>query len=92
MKRVRTQIIRIGIYIGKGFLNLLYFFIKLFPTKNKVTMLSRQSDKINIDFELIEKEILKRTDRVQIKILCKIIRKDMKSRFLYCFYIVLSHI
>lgn len=88
MKRVRTQIIRIGIYIGKGFLNLLYFFIKLFPTKNKVTMLSRQSDKINIDFELIEKEILKRTDRVQIKILCKIIRKDMKSRFLYCFYIL----
>ena len=88
MKRAYILIIRIGISIGKILLNIVYFFIKLFPVKNKVTMLSRQSDKINIDFELIEKEILKRTDRVQIKILCKIIRKDMKSRFLYCFYIL----
>ena len=88
MKRIRAYIIRVGIYIGKILLNIIYFFIKLLPVKEKVTMLSRQSDKINIDFELIEKEILKRTDRVQIKILCKIIRKDMKSRFLYCFYIL----
>lgn len=88
MKKTRIYIIRIGIYIGKVFLNTLYFFIKLFPVKNKVTMLSRQSDKTNIDFELIEKEIKRRNNNVQIKILCKIIRKDMKSRLLYCFYIL----
>ena len=88
MEQIKTCIVRAGIYIGKVLLNIIYFFIKLFPVKNKVTMLSRQSDKINIDFELIEKEILKRTDKIQIKILCKVIRKDMKSRFLYCFYIL----
>ena len=45
-------------------------------------MLSRQSDKTNIDFELIEKEIKKRTSNIKIKVLCKVIRKDVKSRFL----------
>lgn len=88
MKKIRIQIIRIGIGIGKILLNVIYFFMKVFPTKNKITMLSRQSDKVNIDFELIEREIIERTDKVQIKMLCKVIRKDMKSRVLYCFYIL----
>lgn len=88
MKKLRTQIIRIGIYIGKLFLNIIYFLMKICPSKNKVIMLSRQSDRANIDFEFIEQEIKKRTKKVQIKILCKVIRKDMKSRFLYCFYML----
>lgn len=88
MKKIRIYIVRTGICIGKVLLNVLYFFVKLSPIKNKVTMLSRQSDRINIDFKLIEQEILKRTDKVQIKILCKVIKKDAKSRFLYCFYIL----
>ena len=88
MKRVKVYIIRSGIYIGKIFLNLIYFFIKLLPIQEKITMLSRQSDKTNIDFELIEKEIKKRTNNVKIQILCKVIKKDAKSRFFYCFYIL----
>lgn len=88
MKKIRIQIIRIGIATGKVLLNAIYFFMKLFPAKNKITMLSRQSDKVNIDFEFIEREIREKTDKVQIKMLCKVIRKDMKSRVLYCFYIL----
>lgn len=87
-KNVKIYIIRFGVYIGKILLNVIYFFMKLFPAKNKITMLSRQSDKVNIDFELIEREIREKTDKVQIKMLCKVIRKDMKSRVLYCFYIL----
>lgn len=87
-KNVKIYVIRFGVYIGKILLNVIYFFMKLFPAKNKITMLSRQSDKVNIDFEFIEREIREKTDKVQIKMLCKVIRKNMKSRVLYCFYIL----
>ena len=88
MKELRTQVIRIGICIGKAFLNVIYFFVKMCPTKNKVVMLSRQSNKTSIDFELIEKEILNRTNDVEIKILCKVLKKDIRERINYCFYIL----
>lgn len=88
MKEMRTNIIRIGIYIGKGFLNILYFFVKMFPTRNKVLMLSRQSDNPSIDFDYIKEEILKRTDNVEVTILCKILRKTAKERLKYCLYII----
>lgn len=87
MKEVRTNIIRIGIHIGKGFLNIIYFFIKMLPSKNKVIMLSRQSDYSNIDFDYIKEEILRRNSGVEVKILCKILRKSPKERLKYCMYI-----
>lgn len=87
MNKIRVHIIRIGIYIGKGFLNIVYFFVKMFPSKEKVTMLSRQSNNSNIDFELIKQEILARTDKVEVKILCKVLKKDLKERIKYCFHI-----
>lgn len=88
MKEMRTNIIRIGICIGKAFLNILYFFVKMFPTRNKVLMLSRQADKPGVDFKYIRKEILKRDDNVEIVILCKILRKTAKERLKYCSYII----
>lgn len=88
MRKLRTQIIRIGICIGKKFLSIIYFFVKIFPTKNKIVMLSRQSNKESIDFELIQKEVHKRTDNVEIKILCRTLKKDLKERINYCFYIL----
>lgn len=88
MKKLRTQVIRIGICIGKWFLNTIYFFVKMCPTKNKVVMLSRQSNKKSVDFELIEEEILNRTDNVEVEILCKVLKKDIKERINYCFYIL----
>ena len=88
MKEMRTNIIRIGIYIGKSFLNIIYFFMKMFSTKNKLVMLSRQADKPGVDFKYIRKEILKRNDDVEIVILCKILRKTAKERLKYCSYII----
>ena len=85
---MKKQIIRAGICIGKIFLNLIYFFIKLLPSKNKIVMLSRQSNSPSLDFQLIEREILKRNDKIEIEILCKKLKKDYFSRFKYCFYIL----
>lgn len=88
MKKIRVHIIRIGIYISKVFLNIIYFFLKWFSTKNKVVLLSRQSNKQNIDFELIEKEIIKRNNKVRVKVLCKTLGENLIERIKYCFYIL----
>lgn len=41
------------IKIGKIFLKFIYFFLKLFKTQNKVLFLSRQSNRVPLDFRLI---------------------------------------
>ena len=58
------------ITIAKFFLNVIYFFMKLFPTKDKIVMISRQSNKPSDDFKLIEKEI-KSHKKYKVVVLCK---------------------
>ncbi len=88
MKKLRTKILRMIIYIGKWLLNIIYFFIKMCPTKNKVVMLSRQSNKPSIDFLLIQNEISKRAENVEVKVLCKVLKKGFIDRINYSFYIL----
>lgn len=87
---MKTFILMLGLSIGKIGMKIIYFFIKLFTKqRNKVTMLSRQSNKINLDFELIKEELENRKkEDLQIEILCKKIPKDMIGRLKYCSYII----
>lgn len=70
MTAVILRIVKFG-------LNIIYFFIKLLPTQNKVVMISRQSNEINSDFELIGK-ILKRKHKVVY--LCRTLDGGVKSK------------
>ncbi len=88
MKKMRTKILRIIICICKCLLNIIYFFVKLCPTNNKVIMLSRQSNKPSIDFLLLQNEISERKSDVEVKVLCKVLKKGIKDRINYCFYIL----
>lgn len=63
------------------FLNIIYFFIKLFPTKNKVTMISRQSNNINVDFKLIKEEIEKHK-KYKVVVLCKKLEGKEKAKII----------
>lgn len=77
------------LYIARFGMSFIYFFIKLFPTKkNKVTMLSRQSNKMNIDFELLQEELKKEKSDIKIKILCKKIPRGFTGKIYYCFYTI----
>lgn len=90
----------IALYISKIGLRVIYFFIKLFTiAKNKVTMLSRQSDNINIDFELIKGELEElnyskhgnsviNNRKLQIEVLCKKIPSGILGKISYCFYMI----
>lgn len=68
-------------------LNIVYFFIKLLPTKNKVVMISRQSNEVNIDFQMLGNELSKKHEVVY---LCKTldggINSNFKTRISYGFH------
>ena len=75
---------RVLIEIFKLFLKIIYFFMKLFKTKNKIVYISRQSNEINIDFKLISDLIEKKDNSIKQVFLCK----RMNNPILYFFEIL----
>ena len=63
MKYIVLQIVII-------FIKIIYFFIKLLPTQNKITMISRQSNDMSLDFKLLKNEIEKH-NKYKVVVLCK---------------------
>ena len=60
---MKKFILIILLYIAKFLMKIIYFFIKNFTRQqNKVTMLSRQSNNINLDFRLIKEELEKKSN------------------------------
>ncbi len=77
------------LYIARAMMNFIYFFIKLFPMqKNKILLMSRQSDQPNIDFKLIEEEIKSRNKQMKVVTLCKKIPREFLKKIGYCFYLI----
>ncbi len=74
------------IIIGKCILNIIYFFIKIFPTKNRITFISRQSNIKTLDFTLLEEELKKLSKNIDIVILCKKLNKGLKAKICYALY------
>jgi len=56
--------IKIGILLE----NFIYLFFKLFPTRNKILFLSRQSNIITLDYKKIIKEL---DNKYKIKVICR---------------------
>ena len=75
------------IKIGTLFFKLIYAFLKIFKTRNKVTFISRQSDSISLDFKLII-DSLKKED-VKIVALTKKLKSDdnLLKKIKYSFHI-----
>lgn len=70
-----TKIIKIGSFL----LNILYAFVKLFPTQHKVTMISRQSNIPSVEFEMIKREIESRDKSVKVVVLCRTLDGGVES-------------
>ena len=69
------------------FCSSIYFFIKLFKTKNKITFISRQSNKINKDFLLLKNDIELRYKEYEVVVLCKKIENGIINKIKYVFHI-----
>ena len=77
-------IINIGIF----FANIIYAFIKLFPTNpKKISFISRQSNEVALDFLLLKEELLKKDKEIKIVELCKTIDPGLKNKIKYFFHI-----
>lgn len=87
MKKLFFSII---LYIERFGMSFVYFFIKFFPIqKNKITMLSRQSNDINIDFEMLLNEFSNQDKNIKVKVLCKEVPKNIIGRIKYCFFLII---
>lgn len=75
-------LVKFGILV----LNIIYFFIKLFPQRKRITFISRQSNKKSDDISLLEKEIKKRDSSIDVVVLCKKIEKGLASKVKYFFH------
>ena len=62
---------RFGLYCGIGVLNCAYAVMKILPTKNKVTFISRQSNKPTLDMRLLTAEIAREYPDTQVVMLPK---------------------
>ena len=91
---MKNIILKIVLHIAKICMQIIYFFIKLFTKQqNKITMLSRQSNNINIDFKMLKEEIEhlysnEKKENLEIKILCKMIPENLFEKINYCFYMI----
>lgn len=67
------------INIGKLFLRVLYYFMKLSPTKKQIVMLSRESNTPPVDFILLKKELEKTMPDYDIVMLCELLSSSGAS-------------
>lgn len=67
MKLIKKVLLKIAIFI----LKIIYAIIKCFPTKKKVTFISRQSNNPTMDYILLQKELNKQCPDIKTVILAK---------------------
>lgn len=78
-----NRVIRAGIAV----LNVIYTFIKLFPTQNKIVMLSRQSNIPSMEFRMLRDEILKQDEKIKVVLLSKMLGDSIRSKAGYCLHL-----
>ena len=75
---------KVLILIANFLLKVLYFFIKLFPTKNKITLISRQGNNPSIDFKLLNKRL---SNEYEVVMLCRKLEPGITNKIKYIFHI-----
>lgn len=76
MTKIKLAIVKIGIIC----LNIVYTFVKLLPVKNKVTMISRQSNEPSVEFRMIRREIESRGKGTKVVFLCHTLDGGVASK------------
>lgn len=72
------------VYLFKLNLRIVYFFMKLLPTQNKVVFISRQSNRISLDFQILSEKI---GENHKVILLCKKLEKGLSNYIKYYFHI-----
>ena len=67
------------IKLGTLFLNIVYACMKLFPVKNQIVMISRQSNDATMDFQLLKAALHKEDPTLSVVLLCKTLDGGVQS-------------
>jgi len=67
------------LYLFVYLLKFIYFFFKLFPIKNKIVFISRQTNKPSLDFRMLKKEINNIDENIKIVFITKKMKKNIKD-------------
>ena len=77
-------------HIAIVMLSFIYFFFKFLPTQEKITFISRQSNKITLDFSLIIEELKEELPNYKIIVLTK--KLDKKISYIFHMFSQMFHI
>ena len=77
------------LFIAKCGLRFLYLLFWPLKARNKVVMLSRESDTVPLDFRLLEKELHRRSPQTEVVYFCRKMTKKFNV-FSYCWFVVRS--
>jgi CDP-ribitol ribitolphosphotransferase len=69
-------------------MNFVYFFLKLFPTQNKISYHSRLVEEEPLDFKLVREEVKRRDPNCEAVLLCKRIPKNTLGKIGYALYLL----
>ena len=83
---IKKAILYIAITVLKFLANLIYLFMKLFPVKSRIIMITRQSNNVTLDFKLLKEYIEKTDNNIEIKIFAKKLEKGIYNKILYILY------
>lgn len=83
---IKKAILYIAITVLKFLANLIYLFMKLFPVKSRIIMITRQSNNVTLDFRLLKEYIEKTDNNIEIKIFAKKLEKGIYNKILYILY------
>ena len=72
--------------VGRVLLNLIYTFYKLFPTRNRIAIISRQSQTPSEDIVLLQEEIKRQAPELEVIVMCKMIDSGLIGKMKYLLY------
>lgn len=74
--------------VGRFLLNFIYFFYKLFPTRNRIVFISRQSQIPSEDIKLLCAEIKRQAPEVEVFVMCRMIDAGIFGKIKYLIYML----
>ena len=80
--------LKLGIKVFCGLSRFVYFFLKLFSTRNKICLFSRQGDKPSLDISLLQAELQKLLPDYEFVCKCKMVGNDVFAIVRYWPYMV----
>ena len=85
---MKDIVLTIAITLLKIIANLVYYILKIFPIKNKIVMITRQSNNSTLDFKLLKDYFEENYSNIEIKILAKQLNNGILNKIKYTFYIL----